>query len=91
MLRDSADLALPPSVTVRDAKTHLSAILDWVAGGREVTITSDGKPKARLVPNKTESRRKVFGGMGNYLSNQQVHGGPGAEELVRQDRDGRGW
>jgi prevent-host-death family protein len=38
-------------ITVGDfeAKTHLSALLDRVAGGEEVVITRDGKPVARLV------------------------------------------
>ena len=64
---------------------------DWVAGGREVTITSDGAPKARLVPASPDSERKVFRGMGRFLSSQPVHGGPSAEEVIRDDRDGRGW
>jgi prevent-host-death family protein len=32
-----------------EAKTHLSALLDRVAGGEEVVITKRGKPVARLV------------------------------------------
>jgi prevent-host-death family protein len=32
-----------------EAKTHLSALLDRVAGGEEVIITKHGKPVARLV------------------------------------------
>jgi prevent-host-death family protein len=85
-----ADASAVPVVTVRDAKSHLSALLDWVSGGREITITSDGIPKARLVP-VAPAERKVFRGMGRFLSDQPVHGGPSAEELVRDDRDGRGW
>ncbi len=33
-----------------EAKTHLSALLDAVAGGEEVVITRRGRPVARLVP-----------------------------------------
>ena len=91
VLRDAAGGVLSPFVTVRDAKSRLSALLEWVAGGREITITSDGRPKARLVPVSAEPERKVFRGMGEFLSKQPVHGGPSAEELVREDRDGRGW
>lgn len=37
------------SVGAFEAKTHLSALLDRVAGGEEVVITKHGKPVARLV------------------------------------------
>ncbi|HLY61535.1 MAG TPA: type II toxin-antitoxin system prevent-host-death family antitoxin [Terriglobia bacterium] len=33
-----------------DAKTHLSALLDRVAKGEEITITKHGAPVARVVP-----------------------------------------
>jgi prevent-host-death family protein len=90
VLRETASVALPV-VTVRDAKAHLSALLDWVAGGREITITSDGKAKARLVPAGAAPERKLFRGMGKRLLGQPIHGGPTADELIREDRDGRGW
>ncbi|MCY3970351.1 MAG: type II toxin-antitoxin system prevent-host-death family antitoxin [Acidobacteria bacterium] len=38
------------SVGAFAAKTHLSALLDKVAQGREVVITRRGEPVARLVP-----------------------------------------
>ena len=38
------------TVNVHEAKTHLSRLLDRVAGGEEVTIAKAGKPVARLVP-----------------------------------------
>jgi prevent-host-death family protein len=78
-------------ISIRSAKTHLSALLELVAGGREITITSDGKPKAKLIPVLETKGRRTFQGMGEFLSRQAVHGGPSAEELVRDDRDSRGW
>ncbi|HEX9047148.1 MAG TPA: type II toxin-antitoxin system prevent-host-death family antitoxin [Verrucomicrobiae bacterium] len=80
-----------PTISVRAAKAHLSALLDLVEGGTEITITSDGQPKARLSPIREARARKVFRGMGDYLLKQPIHGGPSAEEIVRADRDGRGW
>ena len=81
-----------PSISVRSAKAHLSALLELVAGGQEITITSDGKPKARLVSAAAAKSRKVFEGMGDYLLKQPVQTkGPFADEIVRADRDGRGW
>jgi prevent-host-death family protein len=89
MLREAAEIG--PVVTVRDAKAHLSELLEWVSGGREITITSAGRPKARLVAASPEPPRKVFRGMGEFLLGQPIHGGLTADELIRQDRDSRGW
>lgn len=91
VLREAAVGGIGPIVTVRDAKAHLSALLEWVAGGREVTITSDGKPKARLVAALPELPRRVFRGMGDFLLKQPIDRGPTGEALIRDDRDSRGW
>lgn len=39
------------TVTVQQAKTHLSALLHAVEGGEEVEIRRGSKPVARLVPS----------------------------------------
>lgn len=78
-------------VPLRAAKAKLSALIELVAQGQEVTITSDGLPKAKLSPVRAGQGRKPFMGMGEFLLSQPIHGGPSAEELVRQDRDSRGW
>ena len=91
MLRDSAVISGEHRVTVRDAKAHLSALLEWVAGGHAVTITSDGTPKARLVA-VAETGRKVFQGAEPHLARMpKWSGGPTAEDIIREDREGRGW
>lgn len=41
---------MPPFVTLSEAKTHLSALLDRAAAGEEVIIARNGVPLARLVP-----------------------------------------
>jgi prevent-host-death family protein len=38
------------TITLFDAKNRLSALIDQVEEGQEVTITRRGKPVARLVP-----------------------------------------
>lgn len=93
VLQEVALLAgLGETISVRAAKAHLSGLLDLVAEGREIVITSGGTPKARLTPFETSARRKVFGGAALHLrSMPKWKGGPAAEELVRKDRDGRGW
>jgi prevent-host-death family protein len=42
-----------------EAKTHLSALLEKVAAGEEVTITKHGKPVARLVSTGYVDRTEV--------------------------------
>ena len=79
------------TIPVRAAKAKLSALLELVARGQEVTITSDGEPKAVLSPVKPQRARKVFTGMGDFLSKQPIHMGMTADEAVDQDRDSRGW
>jgi len=81
-----------PVISIRAAKAHLSALLELVAGGTEVTITSDGIPKAKLVSAMAAKPRKVFMGMGDHLKSMPMQtAGPFADEIVRADRDGRGW
>lgn len=78
------------TISVRAAKAHLSGLLDEVAAGREVVITSDGVPKARLVPMSHKRERKVFTGTEEHLAKMpKWSGGPTAEELIRADRDSR--
>jgi prevent-host-death family protein len=88
-------IALPGvglSIPVRAAKAKLSALLEMVAAGHEVTITSDGKPKAVLSPVGRHTGRKVFTGTWEHLKHMPMQTeGPFAEEIIRADRDGRGW
>lgn len=88
-------IALPGvglSIPVRAAKAKLSALLELVAGGQEVTITSDGVPKAVLSPVGRKASQKVFTGTWEHLKKMPPwRGGPTAEEIIRADRDGRGW
>jgi prevent-host-death family protein len=77
---------------VRTAKAKLSALLELVASGQEIVITSDGAPKAVLVSPAKRSQRKVFTGTLDQLQKMPVQSeGPFAEEIVRADRDGRDW
>ena len=40
-------------VSLYDAKTHLSALVETVSEGEEIIITKNGVPKARLTPIPT--------------------------------------
>jgi prevent-host-death family protein len=46
---------------IREARQNLSALIDEVRNGHEVTITDRGKPVARLVPPRP-ARGKPFRG-----------------------------
>ncbi len=79
------------TISVRAAKAHLSGLLDWVAEGREVIVTSGGKPKARITPLSSDSHRRAFTGTRTHLASMpQWKGRLTADELVREDRDARG-
>jgi prevent-host-death family protein len=45
------------TISLFDAKNRLSALVDQVEEGQEVTITRRGKPVARLVPVAAEIDR----------------------------------
>ena len=74
--------------SVREAKAGLSAILQQVAQGSEVTITSRGRPAARIVPLGPPGA--PFAVDLEWLRTMRVRGsGRPAEQLVREDRDAR--
>ncbi len=43
-------LLVRETVSLYDAKTHLSSLVERAAGGEQIVISKWGKPKARLVP-----------------------------------------
>ena len=87
VLNDAVTMAdLGITFPVRIAKAKLSALLELVATGQEVVITSDGEPKARLVAIKQRERGKVFTGMGDFLLKQPIHRGMTADEAVNWTR-----
>jgi prevent-host-death family protein len=51
-------------VSLYDAKTHLSDLVEQAAQGREIIIAKSGKPKARLVPLATQEKRHRKPGLG---------------------------
>ena len=48
-----------PQFGTFEAKNRLSALLDMVEAGEEVTITRNGKPVARLVPAGARDNEKA--------------------------------
>jgi prevent-host-death family protein len=72
---------------VRTAKMHLSRLLERAAAGEEILITSDGRPKAKLVGVGVAA--KPFRVNRSLLRARPRRKGLPAELLVREDRDGR--
>jgi len=55
------------TVSLYEAKTHLSALVDRAAEGEEIVIAKSGKPKARLVPlDDTRPLREPGKGRGRW-------------------------
>jgi prevent-host-death family protein len=72
---------------VRTAKAKLSEFLARAAAGEEIVITSDGKPKAKLVGiPAVHTRYRVNR---RLLTATAGRTGTPAEVLIRLDRDSR--
>ena len=68
-------------------KARLSELLERVAAGEEIVITSDGRPKAKLVGIPTiRTPYRVNRRLLNATTHKPC---TSAEELIRLDRDGR--
>jgi prevent-host-death family protein len=48
--RENHVVRVRETVSLYDAKTHLSSLVERAAEGEEIVISKSGKPKARLVP-----------------------------------------
>ena len=77
------------SLSVAQAKAHLSALLDAVEAGEDVEITRRGKPVARLTApaHATETPFDLKAFLATTTS-QPLHQGPAADafiETLRQE------
>src|SRR5438445_7378105 len=86
------------AVSVRNARSHLKALLDLVAAGEEIVICRRGKVAARLVPPAPKRRRRPdLTAFRNTICLQgepvsvtgRTHGSSRVLELRRHERDGR--
>src|SRR5438477_93505 len=89
-LKEAAVLEPPPAtiINVRAAKDQLSSLLEQAASGHEVIITSDGMPKAKLIPVKP-ARKPFRVDWALLRSIKPKKGAKSVEEIVREERDGR--
>ena len=77
----------PMIASVRTAKAKLSEFLTRAAAGEEIVITSDGKPKAKLVG--ISAIHTPYRVCRRLLTATTRKPGMSAEDLIRMDRDGR--
>jgi prevent-host-death family protein len=54
--------AMTETVSLYDAKTHLSQLVDRAAEGEEIMISKNGKPLARLMPLANSGVRRLPAG-----------------------------
>ena len=77
------------TVGAYEAKTHLSALLEKVEAGAEITITKHGSPVAKLVPVKrkttVEERAAAIAGI-RKLSAGLSLGGLKIKDLIAEGR-----
>ncbi len=71
---------------VRTAKAKLSELLERAANGEEVVITSDGRPKAKLVAVRQHAPFRVNRAL---LRRRARQPSLSADAIVREDRDAR--
>jgi prevent-host-death family protein len=74
------------TVSIVEAKTHLTRLLDRVAAGEQITITRHGTPVARLVPVKLAGSRQLRETIARLkeFSRGQTLGGLKIEDLVNE-------
>lgn len=48
-------------VEIKEAKEHLSELVDQAVKGEEVVITQNDRPLVKMVPVKPEEKRREFG------------------------------
>lgn len=78
-----------PNVGAHEAETHFSELLERVAAGETITITSHGAPIARLVPvqkTHTPEERRAAIARWTELSKGLSLGGLKIRDLIEEGR-----
>jgi len=75
------------SVSLADAKAHLSELIDRVEAGNTIDITRRGKPIARLIA-VVQPRKPIDAASLQSLTDAMSSQSSSAADLVRSMRDG---
>jgi len=81
-----ANLQGSNTVGAYEAKTHLSALLEKVEAGEEITITKHGAPVAKLVPVKKEVSAEQRVAAIERLATGLSLGGLKVKDLINEGR-----
>jgi prevent-host-death family protein len=74
-------------VGVYEVKTHLAALLNQVAKGKEIIITKRERPVARLMPiESTNSNKNVFDRIRAFHGKITLPKGETAKDLIEAGR-----
>ena len=76
------------TVNIHAAKTHLSRLIDEVAGGEEVVIAKAGRPVARLVPIGKAPGRRALGSLAGRLTVPRDFDAPLPDEVLAAFEEG---
>lgn len=76
------------SVNVREAKSHLSALLDKIEQGEEIQIERRGKPVAILGPVKSVSET-MLPHLGTFRDSINISGKTASETLQEMREEDR--
>jgi prevent-host-death family protein len=70
-------------VDIHEAKTHFSKLVDAAMAGEEIVIAKAGKPAAKLVPYRTETRKTIrFGLMKGEIEIAEDFDAPLPDEIA---------
>ena len=76
------------TVNLRDAKTHLSRLVDDASAGEEILLAKAGKPVARLAPLKATRKPRRLGALAGRFTVPDDFDAPLPEDTLA-DFEGR--
>jgi prevent-host-death family protein len=77
------------SVSVHEAKTHLSRLLREIAEGHEIEITNRNRVVARIVPPAPSKKKPLLGALKGKISFDESFFDPLSEEELASWYDGK--
>jgi prevent-host-death family protein len=73
-------------ISVKEARSNLSALLDRVAAGEEVILLRRGKEVARLVPPQNQG---LLPSLKDFRDSLQITGAPLSDEVINAREEER--